>query len=662
MSAEDKKAIEELLNERYFVPVLRSIDNSALPTVGEPFTPSNMPKFNQDPLSPTVEIKAYAGPMSLEKALKFHKRMKTPPRLVPSAPPNTSGSPQGLSISTPYDSPRSTKSATDLICSTPKHKKKLFDGTADESTDSDNCNDKNGNLKVAHNISVLGEHEEEEYKELFNDLLESRIEMEKENMFMGYREPRPILETPMRGKHDSNSNHLNHNYNSHERNVNSNDSLFCNVRSGSSGTLMTYLDESGSTYDSSNVYNSPSFKEKHLRLTDINKGLEKIGRELACENKVDWKEYWDFLERYVDIASDEGLACFENYLKRKEKIVKTKESTASPELSPNRNKLNESFGLGAICAGFYSLDLNDEISDKSKLSRNGLASPSTSISRIGLFNDFAQSTQAKTPLSIPYVCIEQNFRAFAKRLANLLESEIVQDQHSYEKMLLQEINRLNTSISNYKHDSRFNVVNFQKVHARYSFLLVWYLKKNNSNVKYLRNTIPLISKVYSLATQYATPSSFASIKETSKIHAVCVSQFISEYIEKQEKIFNPENVETETACVDAWNGPDIVECSCQFGPTPSNSKNRREIRKKLISENSSRASLQDLWAPRKIEASDEDDDSFLSCGSDVDSDSDEYLTPLSTTPVDSDEDELIPFEESLENLEDDKEFLLFIVG
>ena len=631
-----------------------------------------MPKFNQDSMSPTVEIKAYAGPMTLEQAQTFRKRWKTPPRLIPSGSPggiNLSCSPQSISLSSPQSSPLSTQSLAELMSSTPKHKKKLFDGSGDESealgfeSNNTNGNDKNGNLKM---LNILGEHEEEEYKELFNDLLESRLEMEKENMFNGYRDPRPLMETPVRSKHDSNSNHLNLNYNKDMKLMSSNDSLLCNVRSGSSGALMTYLDESGSTYDSSNVFNSPSFKEKHIRLTDMNKGLEKIGRELAQENKVGWKEYWDFLERYVEIRSEDGLTCFENYLKRKERTEKTKEHVASPNLSPSRKELNDSFGIGAICAGFYSMDLNDEITDKSnRITKNCLTSPSTSISRLSLISDFSQASQVNTlmnsTLTIPHVCIEQNFRAFAKRLASLLESETVQDQHSYEKMMLQEINRLNTSINNYKHDPRFSVVNFQKVHARYSFLLVWYLKKNNIDVKYLRNTKPLISKVYSLATQYATPNSFAPHKEASKLHAVCVSQFISEFIEREDKIFNPENVETETACVDAWNGPDIYECMCQFGPIPSSSKTRREIRKKLLSENSSRFTVQDLWAPRKIQSFDEDEDTFVSCSSDSDSDSDEYLTPLSTTPVDSDDDMII-FEESLENLEEEKEFSLFIEG
>lgn len=578
-----KKAIEQLLIERFFVPVLRSSDSSMQPVIGEPFTPANMPKLNIDPLSPSMEIKAYAGPMTYEQAQTLRKRWKTPPRLTPSGIPsnlNLSFSPRSALMSSPSHSPRMSRSMTEVISSTPKHKKKLFQGAGDG--DEDENEDLNGNHKNIAN-GILGAHEEDEFKDLLDDLLEEKLRMEMEKrekpvFFQGYRNPEPIMETPVRlknsNKEDSNSNHLNHNYNS--RIINSNDSMFCNVRSGSSNALMTYLDESGSIYNSDNVCDSPSFKEKHIRLTDLEKGLEKIGRDLAHEHNVGWNEFWEFLGRFLDIRSDEGLMCFENYLKQKEKLQELNESVDTQSESPKKE--NDSFGLGAICAGFNKIDLNEESIDRSsRITKNGLTSPGF-MSRLSLLNDFTSASQRHL-ITNPYTCIEQSCRTFAKRLAKLLESENIQDQHSYEKTLLQEINKLNTSIDSYKRDPRFNDVNIQKVHARYSFLLVWYLKKFNVDVKYLRNFATLISKVYALASQFVTPNE--SSKDMAKNHAVCLSKFISNYIERQDKVFSPENVDTETACVDAWNGPDIVECSCTFDSNLTSSKHRREIRKKL---------------------------------------------------------------------------------
>lgn len=538
-----------------------------------------------------MEIKAYAGPMTSDQATTFRKRWKTPPRLISAQIPgslNTSFSPRNSNnMSSPLpNSPRMSKSLSEIMSSTPKLKKKLFVGAGDNEDNEDYSldnllsGDKNGNHKMLSS-GVLSPHEEE-YKELFEDLLQDQIELEKENLFNGYRVQPQIMETPVRVKQDSNSNHLNHNYNSDGRNFPSyNDSMLCNGRSsGNSGALATFLDESGSIYNGDNLFASPSFKEKHIRLTDISKGLESIGRDLANEHHVEWKEYWDFLGRFIDIRKDDGLCCFESFLKHRAKLNEAKEA----EVSPTKNKMNESFGLSAICASLYSMDINEELAEKTnKITKNGLTSPSCSISRSNLFNDFSVPSQLNSSLAIPYTCIEQNCRTFAKRLAKLLEGETIQDQHSYEKMLLQEIKRLNTSIDNYMHDSRFNVLNFQKIHARYSFLLVWYLKKKNVSVKYLRNFTPLLSKVYALASEFAKPNAFDQNKDVAKVHAICMSNFISNYIEKQDKIFDPENVETETACVDAWNGPDIVECCCTYEVSNSAMRSRREPRKKLYS-------------------------------------------------------------------------------
>lgn len=524
-------------------------------------------------MSPSMEIKAYAGPMSSEQAQTFRKRWKTPPRLTPTAAPsnlNLSFSPKS---STPFKSPQMSKSLTEMVSSTPKHKKKLlFQGSGDDEIEDELYLDNiNGNHQPN---GILNEHEEEEFNEIFEDLMEEKIRMDmekndKENIFRGYRNPEPMMETPIRGKkNDTNSNHISQNFNTSESRKfgNSNDSMFCNVRSVSSAALMTYLDESGSVYNSDNVCDSPSFKEKHIRLTDIDKGLEKIGRDLADENNVGWKEYWKFLGRFLDIRSDVGLACFESFLKQKEKLKEFNEP------AEEKKSMNDSFGLGAICAGFNNLDLNE---DTSKITRNGLTSPSSSMSRTSLLSNFSLSSQV-LPLSNPYSCIEQSCRTFSKRLLTLLESETIQDQHSYEKALLQEASKLNTTIDSYKRDLRFSVVNFQKVHARYCFLLVSQLKKHNNEVKYLRAFTPLISKVYALASQFAS-------LDASKNHAVCLSRFISGCIEKQEKIFSADSVDTETACVDAWNGPDIVECLCSFDVNLTSVKHRREIRKRLYS-------------------------------------------------------------------------------
>ncbi|XP_074651930.1 ankyrin repeat and LEM domain-containing protein 2-like [Tubulanus polymorphus] len=50
------------------------------------------------------------------------------------------------------------------------------------------------------------------------------------------------------------------------------------------------------------------------RRSDIDKGLERYGRQLAEDMRVPWKEYWLFLKSFVDFKSENGLDKLEKYL------------------------------------------------------------------------------------------------------------------------------------------------------------------------------------------------------------------------------------------------------------------------------------------------------------------------------------------------------------
>ncbi|KAG5321554.1 ANKL2 protein, partial [Acromyrmex heyeri] len=166
-----KREIRMLLEDQFYVPVLRTEGNACPPIIGEPFSPNNPLNLNKDPISPHVEVRAFAGPMTKTQAVEFRKKWKTPPRV-----------------------------------------------------------------------------------------------------------------TPKKGQGDA-----------------------------------------------PGIMNSPSIV---LRLQDTEKGLERVGRDLAEEYQVLWKEYWPFLKDFVDFRSDDGLTKLERYLEQR---FKNKEQLFYSTINPINN-------------------------------------------------------------------------------------------------------------------------------------------------------------------------------------------------------------------------------------------------------------------------------------------------------------------------------------
>lgn len=58
-----------------------------------------------------------------------------------------------------------------------------------------------------------------------------------------------------------------------------------------------------------------SEKQRRIRVTDYEKGLEKITRPFCVKEGTRLLEKWPFLDDFVDITSEEGLQKIEEYLK-----------------------------------------------------------------------------------------------------------------------------------------------------------------------------------------------------------------------------------------------------------------------------------------------------------------------------------------------------------
>ncbi|KMQ97722.1 ankyrin repeat and lem domain-containing protein 2 [Lasius niger] len=224
-----KHEIRLLLEDQFYVPVLRAEGNACPPVIGEPFSPTSpvISSLNRDPISPRVEVRAFAGPMTKSQAVEFRKKWKTPPR-----------------------------------------------------------------------------------------------------------------GTPKKGQGDAFS-----------------------------------------------IVNSPSLA---LRLQDMEKGLERVGRELAEECQVPWKEYWLFLKDFVDFRSDEGLAKLEKYL---EERYKNKE----PLLCSMRNRTNNANTyMPSNCQQMSEKTITNEVQDLcDKLCLGSL------VTEIDEIEDKTESLEYFTPPSSP---------------------------------------------------------------------------------------------------------------------------------------------------------------------------------------------------------------------------------------------------------------------
>ncbi|XP_005085355.1 ankyrin repeat and LEM domain-containing protein 2 isoform X1 [Mesocricetus auratus] len=102
----------------------------------------------------------------------------------------------------------------------------------------------------------------------------------------------------------------------------------------------------------------------NIRKSDPERGIERVGRELAHELGYPWAEYWEFLGCFVDLSSQDGLQRLEEYLTQQEINKK-----AQQQIGENEGCLQDrasGFGSGrkysnSISVGAF-LDGDDDIS------------------------------------------------------------------------------------------------------------------------------------------------------------------------------------------------------------------------------------------------------------------------------------------------------------
>ncbi|KXJ69762.1 hypothetical protein RP20_CCG025920 [Aedes albopictus] len=593
---EIRKAIADLLQERFFVPVIRAVDNSTPPVVGEPFTFSNPPNLDaKDRFSPKLEIKAYAGPMDKEKAHVFCKRWKTPPRLIPS--------PKFISPVKALSSSKIPVSTVSPLSSTPIGKKTggrraLFPNRSFE-LDPDE-HDKSNSLNNNFEIEVVKEDVDQE-------ALEEQRQLDEKNgnsMTMGgkptpkiinlraspakkgidgflFRKYRERLQNSFATIYDDDDDELDGAMND-SRDL---ESVAEKSVGNGEANYSYFCDENNSIYEGTNITESPSFKERKLRLTDTEKGLEIIGRNLAQDHDVGWNEYWNFLGTFADLRSPEGLQLLEDYLRKRQLQLDLNEQEALLKASrlPGPAKLaavpsspekpNDS--LGSICDALDKMSLADALK----------ASPQiTAVNfRKRLGNQQPQSTPAppepiRSRITNPYLCLHNSLQVFAKRFVKNLDesssSTMTLDFGTFfQQAVVDCVRKLNTMVDNYRKDAAFGSIDFSKVHSRYAQLIVITIEQQRETAQGVIHRLKvLLDKSRELNSASRYPDLHDSL--------ICLQNFLDFYIYKKTELMNglsrdaanaaddpnadgqdssPPH-QTEASCSRTWREDPLVHC------------------------------------------------------------------------------------------------------
>lgn len=232
----------------------------------------------------------------------------------------------------------------------------------------------------------------------------------------------------------------------------------------------------------SSIFDSPGYKERNLKLADVDKGLEVIGRGLAKDHNVGWKEHWNFLDEFLDISTADGLTKFEQYLRTKEenKLKPPTQTITRIPFNERLTQLIESSPLSNICRDLTKFNLSRFANFRSNHDSDMGVIATAAANSIPAAAITANAPQPINPSACnAYQCVEKSCQVFAKRLLK----QIGQQPHNIALIndaLTCELNRLKSLVCSYKEDPRFFAVDFRSAHSRFAHLIVWFLREDRT--------------------------------------------------------------------------------------------------------------------------------------------------------------------------------------
>lgn len=349
--------------------------------------------------------------------------------------------------------------------------------------------------------------------------------------------------------------------------------LFSNYRDRMFDRLNDSLDESmislqNASFNDS-ICDAPGFTERNLKLADVDKGLEVVGRCLAKAQNVGWKEYWSFLGDFVDFASVDGLIKFENYLQQKiDEKMKPPQSLPLQSLRV-QSTVVESSPMSNICRGFnkFHLSRDSNIIDSPQVQQTSHTTPSSPSA----FN--------------AYLCVEKSCQVFAKHLMKPITQQsanlaVVNDA------LITELGRLKSLVCSYKVDPRFFAIDFRATHSRFAHILVALLKEladvndNDHNcIDVAANCLREILMAKEKSSASNTNNNNGPADTAVNVQQLtCLIKFILNRVDAKDDVISPETLTTERDCFDVWLAEE--KCDCEWTNQSATNKTQRNIRRR----------------------------------------------------------------------------------
>lgn len=304
-------------------------------------------------------------------------------------------------------------------------------------------------------------------------------------------------------------------------------------------------------------YSLPGFRERNLKLADVDKGLEVIGRGLAKDNNIIWREHWLFLNEFVNIGTHEGLTKFERYL----------QDRLDERMKPPKFKICQTSQQN-IAATPVSKICN-------KLTKLNFVKDSTPN------HDQQQQTRSSTPSSPvafhAYLCVEKSCQIFAKRLLKPI-AENPNNIATINDVFHGELTRLKSLICSYKNDIRFFGIDFSATHSRFAHMVIAFLEESDDEqvIPIFEQTIKQILQTKEKALQNAIKNGMHDqIKSTSQF--ICLLEQILKRLTDSNNVIFPEILTTEKECSEIWQ--DEYKCDCEW-TNVAESKHNRSIKRK----------------------------------------------------------------------------------